>query len=194
MLHSTLLLLGASFSNAWFLSQPCFHPRVHNCIAVRGTACSDGESFYNGEVVGSSGKIGSYILHSLNCKQITDPGLSYDQFQYQRALATPRGLSPGCLSRQGTPIYACIPSSSISDVWDATLPHRRKDLVFLCNCVPSRHLSFITDESDGITVAILHFGVSKTEQSVPTVNCSTNNSPPTNLWETCKCSCKTTSK
>lgn len=40
----------------------------------------------------------------------------------------------------------------------STLPHRRKDLAFLCNCIPSRHLRF--DSDDGVTVATLHFGVS----------------------------------
>ncbi|KAL3791251.1 hypothetical protein HJC23_000868 [Cyclotella cryptica] len=63
------------------------------------------------------------------------------------------------------------------------MPHRRKDLVFLCNCVPSRHLNFLTEQGGEIgaevTVAILHFGVSK--QPVLKLNCSPQ-SPPTVIY------------
>jgi glycine/D-amino acid oxidase-like deaminating enzyme len=60
------------------------------------------------------------------------------------------------------------------------VPNRRKDLVFLCNCIPSRHLSFLNEESgDEATVAILHFGVLK--KHVPKVSCSPG-SPPTVVY------------
>ena len=111
-------------------------------------------------MVGSNGKIGSFILHRLN-KPIfpTADNLTYPQSL--NVAAVPRGVAPGCLSPNSTPIYACIPASSIADVWHSTVPHRRKDLVFLCNCIPSRHLRLGDNIStDDITVAVLHFGVS----------------------------------
>ena len=110
------------------------------------------ERYPQGEVIGSTGKIGSYLLNSLN------PPLEVNNVQQCHSVAaTPRGVSPGSLSPDNTPLYACIPSSSIQTVWDATVPHRREDLVFLCNCIPSRHLNF---ESSDCTICILHFGVS----------------------------------
>jgi glycine/D-amino acid oxidase-like deaminating enzyme len=116
-------------------------------------------------VVGSNGKIGSFILHRLN-KPIfpTAENLTYPQSL--NAAAVPRGVAPGCLSPNSTPIYACIPASSIADVWHSTVPYRRRDLVFLCNCIPSRHLRLDDSIStDDITVAVLHFGVSNNSSS-----------------------------
>lgn len=133
-----------------------------------------------GEVVGHRGKIGSYILHRLNNKPSTAHGrYIYPQSTY--AAATPRGVAPGCLSPVGTPIYACIPSSSIESVYYATIPQRRKDLVFLCNCIPSRHLAFASGED--VSIAILHFGVPtmKDADSYPQANTSPE-SPPTVVY------------
>ena len=77
------------------------------------------------------------------------------------ATAVPRGVAPGCLSPDNA-LYACVPSSLIGDMYESTLPHRRKDLVFLCNFVPSRHLVFggdSGDDSDDILVTELHLAV-----------------------------------
>lgn len=180
------LLLGTAYIHlskvaAWY-PPSTFHHTIRNRIDLRATSINKETTYeYNGEVVGSTGKIGSYILHSLNCKKDPNPAFPYDQYQYSRAFATPRGLAPGCLSKQDSPIYACIPSSSIRDVWDATVPNRRKDLVFLCNCIPSRHLDLLTDENTvEVTIAILHFGASK-DQSGPKASCSLE-SPPTVIY------------
>ena len=155
-----------------------------------------------GEVIGSTGKIGSYLLHRLNqkaptlLKQNAHPSSSYSQSL--NAAATPRGVAPGCLSPPNTPIYACIPSSSIRDVWEATLPHRRKDLVFICNCVPSRHLNLAsttptstttttTTDNENFTIVVPHFGVPHTKLTTnktlltPQVNTSPQ-SPPTVIY------------
>ena len=189
--NQLILLLILCPIVAWHSSIP-FHLRVDSRrIGPRASSTTNcAECSYDGEVVGSNGKIGSYILHSLNCKGIPDPELPFENeesqhwFNYRRFYATPRGLSPGCLSKDESPIYACIPSSSIQTVWDATVPHRRKDLVFLCNCVPSRHLDFLADEHgelhDKVTVAIMHFGVSQ-EHHEPTVKC-TPQSPSTVIY------------
>jgi glycine/D-amino acid oxidase-like deaminating enzyme len=138
-----------------------------------------------GEVVGSTGKVGSYILHRLNSEFHR---LAANDEQYPQSLnaaAVPRGVAPGCLSPDDTPIFACTPASSIADVWDSTLPHRRKDLVFMCNCVPSRHLAPL-DPPDDITIAILHFGVShhgdvSLQTPTPRLNQSPQ-SPPTVIY------------
>ncbi|KAL7547468.1 hypothetical protein ACHAWF_010764 [Thalassiosira exigua] len=149
------------------------------------------DRYPGGEVVGSTGKIGSYILDRLNAPiapiQSNDDASGPQYPQSLHAAAVPRGLAPGCLSPDGAPIYACIPSSSIAAVWDSTLPHRRKDLVFLCNCVPSRHLTF--DGDVDVTIAILHFGVSHSRTAysdapsipMPRLNASPQ-SPPTVIY------------
>jgi len=130
--------------------------------------------------VGSTGKIGSYILHKLN-KPITSKQYNTDNSIYPQSLnvaAVPRGVSPGCLSTLNTPIYAAVPSSSTQSVWESTIPDRRKDLVFCCNCIPSRHLNFGED----VTVAILHFGVSHDNTNGnPRLNTS-QHAPPTIIY------------
>ena len=183
VLLATACLLSPVFVTAWIASvyphKLIHHQKTGARASIRDeNKQTDDGPYYDGEVVGSTGKIGSYILHSLNSKVSLIQNLLYDQYQYRRAFATPRGVSPGCMSKIDTPIYACIPSSSIKDVWFATEPHRREDLVFLCNCVPSRHLSFLAN--DNATVAVLHFGVSR-ENSVPKASCAPT-SPPTVIY------------
>ena len=149
-------------------------------------------------MIGSNGKVGSYILHRLNEPSAVVPiaaipssdddddrprATANDCYpQSQNAAAVPRGVAPGCLSPDGTPLYACTPSSSITDVWESTLPHRRKDLVFLCNCVPSRHLvaaPWCDDPPGDVTVAILHFGVSRDHRQDCASSSSSSRMPPT---------------
>ena len=132
-----------------------------SCLFGAGDPHETEHRYPRGEVVGATGKIGSYILSRLN-EPSSSPSdaLRAGVFpQSQNAAAVPRGLSPGCLSPAGTPIYACVPSSALRSVWTATAPHRRRDIVYLCNCIPSRHLAFVNGDED-VTVGILHFGVS----------------------------------
>lgn len=189
MIVVQLILLLLCPIVAWHSTIPFQRVSRRLIGAIASTTTNYPGCSYDGEVVGSNGEIGSYILHSLNCKGIPEPELPFEndasqhRYHYRRFFATPRGLSPGCLSKEDSPIYACIPSSSIEDVWDATVPHRRKDLVFLCNCVPSRHLDFLEDEyelDDKVTVAVMHFGVSR-EQHEPKVKCNPQ-SPPSVIY------------
>jgi hypothetical protein len=128
MISSPVLLLWTAYVHikivaAWSTLSPLC-ARSHRSIGRAAMGREIHFDFYpDGEVVGSTGKIGSYILYNLNCRNIGDAS------QQQRAYATPRGASPGCLSRPGSPIYACITSSSIEDVWDATISNRKRDLV-----------------------------------------------------------------
>jgi hypothetical protein len=70
------------------------------------------------EVVGGSGRMGSQFMRLL-----------------EDAIAIPRGASPGSVSSlsSGTPIFVCTPASSWSEIYTATLSHRRSDLVFVGN-------------------------------------------------------------
>lgn len=72
------------------------------------------------------------------------------------------------------------------------MPHRRDDLVFICNCVPSRHLSFggseeNDEENSDFSVVIPHFGVPHIRPSserislTPVVHTSAT-SPPTVIY------------
>ncbi|KAL7442085.1 hypothetical protein ACHAXM_008218 [Skeletonema potamos] len=166
------LLFAAISSNAWSttLNNGLYRPRNSK---FRTFAHFPDERYPRGEVIGSTGKIGSYILNSINSPFVASIELGNHPYpQCLPAAATTRGVVPGCLGPDGTPIYACIPSSSIPSVWEATVPHRRKDLVFLSNCIPSRHLNF--DSSD-LTICIIHFGVSADKNSslaLPILNTS----------------------
>mmetsp|Transcript_15752 Transcript_15752/g.23382 ORF Transcript_15752/g.23382 Transcript_15752/m.23382 type:complete len:841 (+) Transcript_15752:96-2618(+) len=154
-----LLFFAAISSNAWLTTTHHSGLQRSRNSEISAHIQKD-ERYPRGEVIGSSGKIGSFILNSINSPvvPIVEESNNHQYPQCQPAAATPRGVSPGCLSPVNTPLYACIPSSAIRTVWDATVPHRRKDLVFLCNCIPSRHLNF--DSSSDFTICILHFGVS----------------------------------
>ena len=101
-----------------------------------------------GEVVGSTGRIGSLILRS-------GGGL---------LAASPRGLRPGSLSPPGTPIFVAVPTSAIANVIRLTPRERRGDIVLISNGLPSRLLGeFDEDELGiGITVTVPHFGVLQT--------------------------------
>lgn len=130
-----------------------------------------------GEIVGATGKIGSYILSRLNEPLSPSDAMRNEGFpQSLNAAAVPRGLSPGCLSPDGTPIYACVPSTALQSVWTATAPYRRCDIVYLCNCIPSRHLAFV-NSSDDVTVGILHFGISFDDSVNERPNPKLNTSP-----------------
>jgi glycine/D-amino acid oxidase-like deaminating enzyme len=162
-----LFVLSSSNSDAWLTSS-----NRNGDHQSRLQSIEHSERYPRGEVIGSSGKIGTYLLNLINSSPVIPAFQSANNSpqypQCQPAAATPRGVSPGCLSPDNTPIFACIPSSSISSVWDATAPHRRKDLVFLCNCIPSRHLNFdsSSDDDDNFTICILHFGVTFDERGV----------------------------
>lgn len=185
----TVLLSSSSTINAW-LTATEKNTGSHRSRYLSARINDNNERYHRGEVIGSTGKIGSYLLDAINSPVVTPTidGQSTIYPQCQPAAATPRGVCPGCLSPDNTPIYACIPSSSIASVWDATLPHRRKDVVFLCNCIPSRHLNFgssVGDDGD-FTICIMHFGVthkmnSATSQPLPLLNTSPQ-SPPTVIF------------
>mmetsp|Transcript_22195 Transcript_22195/g.63677 ORF Transcript_22195/g.63677 Transcript_22195/m.63677 type:complete len:821 (-) Transcript_22195:141-2603(-) len=123
-----------------------------------------------GEVVGATGRIGSFLLRS-GCGTLA---------------ATPRGVCPGSLSGPGKPIFVAVHAAAVPDVVQSTLPSRRPDLVFVTNGLPSRILAGSLDgghesedDSDGllqsITLSVPHFGVLSVGGDVVTAS----SSPPT---------------
>lgn len=84
---------------------------------VGSMALSGPLSGSQGEVVGSTGRVGSFVLRS-GCGRLA---------------ATPRGLAPGYLSPPGTPIYVTTPAAALSEVLAATPADRLADLVLLSN-------------------------------------------------------------
>ncbi|KAL9190688.1 hypothetical protein ACHAXT_000394 [Thalassiosira profunda] len=202
-INAALTALSIHFVAGWISPLSKGGLRSHRQPSLRPLSAAqptnDGDStgrypprYPGGEVLGS-GKIGSYLLHRLNGPILPLPSKeNASELQYPQSLnaaAVPRGVASGCLSPKGTPIYACVPSSSIRDVWDATVPERREDLVFLCNCIPSEHLRFDDDDVE-VTVAVLHFGVSQSHRGdnsnavsipVPKLNASPE-SPPTVVY------------
>ena len=123
-----------------------------------------------GEVVGATGRIGSFLLRS---------GRGF-------LAATPRGVCPGSLSEPGQPIFVAVHAAAVPDVVQSTLPSRRQDLVFVTNGLPSRILDGLLgggheseDDSNGllnsITLSVLHFGVLSVGGDVVTAS----SSPPT---------------
>ena len=126
-----------------------------------------------GEIVGATGRIGSFLLRS-GCGTLA---------------ATPRGVSPGSLSEPGTPIFVAVHSAAVPNIVRSTLPSRRRDLVFVTNGLPSRILASLKcddtwngsaqedfeDILKSMTLSVPHFGVLSVGGDVVT----SSSSPPT---------------
>lgn len=113
---------------------------------------------YLSEVVGAEGRVGSFWLCFGDA-----------------AASVPRGMSPGCWTTVGCPIYVATPSAAWPQIWNQTLEQRRQDLVFVGNGIPPL-------EWEDATVIVPHFAVlNKCQINEPCV--STNpQSPPTYLY------------
>ena len=98
---------------------------------------------YGAEVAGAAGRMGSFFLC---CPPIDN--------QTAIPVAVPRGVSPGCLSPPGSPIYVATPSNAWSEVHQQTLPERRVDLVLLGNGIPD--YEFLES-----TIVVPHYAVLK---------------------------------
>ncbi|CAB9500271.1 FAD dependent oxidoreductase [Seminavis robusta] len=113
-----------------------------------------------GEVVGAAGRIGSLFSATIDgtCTCTT-------------TRAVPRGVAPGCLSPAGTPIFVATAAQEWPSILNATLPHRRKDLVWIGNGLPP---------NSDCTIVVPHFGVLETHADPVT----SDESPPTYLYGT----------
>jgi len=106
------------------------------------------------EVVGGYGRVGSLFLRE------------------NGAIAVPRGIAPGCLTRSNTncnnntsvPIIVAVQSNEWKRVFDSTPPHRQSDLVWVGNGILSQSQSQSQSwqqQQRTATVVIPHFGVLK---------------------------------
>lgn len=95
---------------------------------------------FSAEVVGASGRFGSFLLHH---------GSNATSFT---TTAVPRGDTPGRISSPGSPIFVATPSGAWPEIWDRTLPERRQDLVFVGNGIPPEYFK-------EATVVVPHFAV-----------------------------------
>ena len=124
---------------------------------------------YSCEVVGAFGRVGSFWLCHGADAPATSNGIS-------SAAAVPRGLSPGCWTTAGCPIYVATPSAAWPQIWNQTLKERRQDLVFVGNGLPS-------PEMESATFVVPHFAILK--------QCRMNDSDETSGVQTTPISPKT---
>lgn len=110
------------------------------------------------EIVGHNGRIGSFLLNA-------GSGLFVPT---SNRLNTQVAQIASC-SNVDTPILVAVPSTEILNVFQSTPIHRRKDLVIIANCLPSRLPVHY------MTYSVLHFGILQNGQ-LPVTN---HLSPPT---------------
>lgn len=102
------------------------------------------------EVVGASGRMGSKWIKQTGSRAVL------------------RGLSPGCLSGKGNPIYVTTPSKSWEEILRRTPTQRHDDLVWIGNGLPR-------PEMNNSTFVVPHFAILNKGEGVIT----TSLSPPT---------------
>lgn len=111
------------------------------CLSVALTA----QLLPAGEVVGSSGRIGSFLLRA----------------GHGSLAAVPRGTPPGELSPPSTPILVATPAEALHEVLRATPSHRVADLVLLSNGMVLEHAEAVlgTEAAAKLSAGVLYFGV-----------------------------------
>mmetsp|Transcript_33753 Transcript_33753/g.67191 ORF Transcript_33753/g.67191 Transcript_33753/m.67191 type:complete len:377 (+) Transcript_33753:157-1287(+) len=127
--------------------------RNNNLLRTLSTSCAEDlqqmnsqeRECFKGEVVGATGRIGSFIYRAGG-----------------NLAAVPRDAQPGSLSDEGRPIFVAVPAVKLQEVIQRTVPERRNDLVFVTNGIPSDYLQLdghqLIDENL-ITTSVPYFGV-----------------------------------
>lgn len=118
----------------------------------------DTQTSFQAEIVGHNGRIGSFLLNAGNGSFLPTsnrPG-------------TQQVAPIGSCTHVNTPILVAVPSMEILPVVHSTPMNRRKDLVIIANCLPSRL-------PKDMTYSVLHFGILKQGQLPVTSDVS----PPT---------------
>ena len=101
---------------------------------------------YNAEVVGASGRMGSFWLVT----------------PHHKAIAVPRGVSPGSFTSLGSPIYVATPGAAWEQVYQQTPKERRNDLVFVGNGIIPKSILPKEHEEDELghpTFVVPHYAV-----------------------------------
>ena len=112
----------------------------HHPITTNNGVGTNHQPIVSAEVIGATGRIGSLFLRSSTTTNNTTP------------VAVPKGVSPGSLSPQGTPIYVATPAQAWPLILEDTPTARRSDLVWIGNGLPP------SSDVEG-TVVVPHFGV-----------------------------------
>lgn len=140
-LHQHLRMRSVSvFQDGATADSEDFRPSLSPSQPINGSA---------GEIVGSAGRIGSFLLRSSCCA----------------CASPPRGVAPGCSSPPGTPIFVSVPTEAIPSVIESTLRERREDLVLVGNGVPEllverwREEYGRTEQGLDCTISVPHFAV-----------------------------------
>mmetsp|Transcript_9151 Transcript_9151/g.19190 ORF Transcript_9151/g.19190 Transcript_9151/m.19190 type:complete len:427 (-) Transcript_9151:151-1431(-) len=127
-----------------------------------GTTTPGGTAVAIAEVVGASGRMGTFWLERQpRALGAAGGGGERDperEGQPQRApvavASCPRGGTPGSETPRGCPIYVATPSDAYPEIYEATPPHRRGDLVLVGNA------GLLGDDRFGnCTVLVPHFSV-----------------------------------
>ena len=130
------------------------------------------------EVVGANGRIGNYLLRKL-----------------PYAMAVPRGVAPGSLSSSDTVptskptstserqqhqplIWAATPSSAWHEIYEATLPEQRSELIFCGNGLPTHDGNTDSCWWHNVSFVVPHFGILQVGGDLVT----STQSPPTYLY------------
>ena len=128
--HSIAVMLSCCHygSCGWTLST------TKPALFMRGGGGDNEHFIATSEVVGAAGRMGSLWLRQ------------------EGSVAVPRGVSPGCRSRPGNPIYVATPSKSWRRIHQETLESRRDDLVWTGN-------GLLLPEFMDSTVVVPHYGI-----------------------------------
>lgn len=142
-----LLVTATSFSCGWTSNGSQKSPLSSTTSSVDDqlTTSSCAPFAYTAEVVGASGRIGSFWL----CHSNHDGD---DSNLPSSAAVVPRGLAPGCLTKVGCPIYVATPGDAWATIRETTLNERHEDLVFVGNGIPP-------DFMELATLIIPHFSI-----------------------------------
>ena len=146
-IHFSLFVLA---TNGW--SIPRRQHRLYDSNSILASGGDDDSNLealpsssfqYTSEVVGAFGRMGSFFL----CHQEPENEVS-------GAVAVPRGLAPGCLTKSGCPIFVATPSTAWPQIWKQTPEDRREDLVFVGNGIPPTECRDV-----GATFVVPHYSI-----------------------------------
>ena len=134
---------------------------------------------YTAEVVGSRGRIGSFFL-VYGSQPPEGDHINYNPSKSttittSSTIACPRGLSPGCLTSSGRPIFVATPGNVWNEIINKTVPNRRRDLVLVGNGIPPPTYDNSGNPID-FTVVVPHFGILETCQRLIPFSSSSSSS------------------
>lgn len=138
---------------------------------------NDNNDIGGGEVIGSNGRIGSFILRNLNNTETTAISSIVCEVSKKRVYEN----KIGSLSSPDIPIYCAVPISSLPEIREnIEVTDRINDLAIVANGLPSDMMKLLSIQTENITMSVLHFAVLSTTEN-PVIN-SSSPPPPTVLY------------